>query len=110
MKGSDLDSLLEKMPSKYSVTMAVAQRAKQLEGGARCFLDHGEQTPLTAAIEEIRLGKVAVGYLEADEEEEEEVLPMAKPKPEESAEPTVEDDEAQPEAEEEKKETAAVEE
>lgn len=74
MKSSDLDVLLEKLPSKYAMTMAVAQRAKQLEAGARHFLEHGgDYTPITAAIEEIRRGKVRIDILEEEDAEETEV-------------------------------------
>ena len=75
MKSSDLDGLLEKLSSKYAITMAVAQRAKQLESGARHFLEHpGDYTPVTAAIEEITQGKVQVEIAPEEKEETDEAL------------------------------------
>ena len=98
MKGSDMEGLLDQLSSKYAVTMAVAQRAKQLEGGARCFLEPGEQhTALTAAMEEIRRGKLDFEYREEDEDEDEEeptvgLADIAVPPIEEELEATPEDE------------------
>lgn len=84
-KHADLEELLDKLPSKYAITMAVAQRAKQLEGGARHFLEQADDyTPVTAAIEEIRRGKVRIEIAPEDEEPEE-ALPPIEPREGEEA-------------------------
>jgi DNA-directed RNA polymerase subunit K/omega len=68
---SDLERLLKKLPSKYAVTVAVAERARQLESGSRGWATAAHAPPLRTAIEEIIDERVQVEIREeADEEEE----------------------------------------
>jgi len=86
--GLYIDALLEKMPSKYAITMAVAERAKQLEGTKRALSEYHGQKPLTAAIADITQDKVVIEVREADEEPEEEIVGLPEI---ESAETTEEE-------------------
>ena len=74
MKGSDLEGLLGKLPSKYAIAVAVGQRAKQLELGARPLVDPGNRPLLTVAIDEIRQDKVKLVILDEEEVEDAEVF------------------------------------
>jgi DNA-directed RNA polymerase omega subunit len=74
MKGSDLEGLLGKLPSKYAIAVAVGERAKQLELGARPLVDPGNRPLLTVAIDEIRQDKVKLVILDEEEVEDAEVF------------------------------------
>ena len=48
------------MPSRYSLVIAVAKRAKQLKEGAPKLVESRSKNPITIALEEIAQGKVEV--------------------------------------------------
>lgn len=82
-----IDELLEKVDSRYGLVIAGARRARQInEYTATLGLNESlgipgpqvhtrSQHPLSIAIEELRAGKLAVGFAEPAEAEE----PVAEP-------------------------------
>lgn len=55
----DLDALLEKIPSKYEIVVAVAKRARQLVDGApRLAETDPSSKPVTIALEEALQGEL----------------------------------------------------
>ncbi|MHB1458419.1 MAG: DNA-directed RNA polymerase subunit omega [Armatimonadota bacterium] len=54
------DKIEEKVDSKYSLVIAVAQRAKQLKEGARKLIETRTTNPITIALEEIAAGRIRV--------------------------------------------------
>lgn len=54
------DKIEERVDSKYSLVIAVAQRAKQLKEGARKLIETRSTNPITIALEEIAAGRIRV--------------------------------------------------
>lgn len=54
------DKIEEKVDSKYSLVIAVSQRAKQLKEGARKLIETRSTNPITIALEEIAAGRIRV--------------------------------------------------
>lgn len=65
-----VDELLRKVGSKYSLVMAIAQRAKQLTDKRERFLRERETNPVYIAMEEIAQEKVKVSVEGAEGEDE----------------------------------------
>ncbi len=69
MKGPLMSELIGKVPSRFSLVVAAAKRARQLNEGATPLVDCGSHHPLTIALYEIAEGKIAVQEPAAEEEE-----------------------------------------
>lgn len=54
------DKIEARVDSKYSLVIAVAQRAKQLKEGARKLVETKSTNPITIALEEIAAGRIRV--------------------------------------------------
>lgn len=54
------DKIEKQVDSKYSLVIAVSQRAKQLKEGARKLVETRSTNPITIALEEIAAGKILV--------------------------------------------------
>jgi len=46
--------------SRYSIVMATAKRARQITDGAKPFVDHKIDKPLSIAVEELNQGKIKI--------------------------------------------------
>ncbi|MBS3886439.1 MAG: DNA-directed RNA polymerase subunit omega [Dethiobacter sp.] len=55
-----IDTLINKVDSKYTLVIAAAKRARMLNEGARRMVDSHSMKDVSIALEEINLGKV--GY------------------------------------------------
>ncbi len=55
-----IDTLIDKVDSKYTLVIAAAKRARMLNEGARRMVDSHSIKDVSIALEEINLGKV--GY------------------------------------------------
>jgi DNA-directed RNA polymerase subunit omega len=84
------DEVEEKVPSRYSMVIAVSKRAKQLRDGASSLVDSKSKNFITIAMEEIAAGAVKVviptqAEIEAASRRQELVPPM-RPRAKEAAE------------------------
>ncbi len=68
MRGTPLEKLLEKIPSKYAVTVAVSKRAEQLSHRTGDILRTDDRHPITVAMEEIGEGRVRIRIPNDNEE------------------------------------------
>lgn len=55
-----IDTLINKVDSKYTLVIAAAKRARMLNEGARRMVDSPSMKDVSIALEEISLGKI--GY------------------------------------------------
>jgi len=55
-----IDTLINKVDSKYTLVIAAAKRARMLNEGARRMVDSHSMKDVSIALEEISLGKI--GY------------------------------------------------
>lgn len=55
-----LDDLREKVPSKFSLVMLAAKRARQIKDGAPRLVDTASVNPVTIALEEIAADKIVL--------------------------------------------------
>lgn len=55
-----IDTLIDKVDSKYTLVIAAAKRARMLNEGARRMVDSHSMKDVSIALEEINLGKI--GY------------------------------------------------
>ncbi len=55
-----IDTLINKVDSKYTLVIAAAKRARMLNEGARRLVDSNSIKDVSIALEEINLGKI--GY------------------------------------------------
>lgn len=55
-----IDTLINKVDSKYTLVIAAAKRARMLNEGARRLVDSHSMKDVSIALEEISLGKI--GY------------------------------------------------
>ncbi|MBT9167607.1 MAG: DNA-directed RNA polymerase subunit omega [Syntrophomonadaceae bacterium] len=55
-----IDTLINKVDSKYTLVIAAAKRARMLSEGARRLVDSNSIKDVSIALEEINLGKI--GY------------------------------------------------
>jgi len=69
VKGPTISELEAKVPSKFSLVVAAAKRARQLNAGARPLVECESKHPLTIALYEIAQGKIQVEQVEAKPEE-----------------------------------------
>jgi len=53
-----LESLLDRVESKYALVIVAAKRARQLKEGALPLVDVESSSPVTVALEEIGAGKI----------------------------------------------------
>ncbi len=53
-----IDSLLEKVDSKYTLVIAAAKRGRQLRSGSRKTIDKSFRKEVTTALHEIERGKI----------------------------------------------------
>ncbi len=53
-----IDKLLENADSKYTVVVAVARRARQINEGSEGFLDANSNKPVTVALQEFGAGLI----------------------------------------------------
>ena len=53
-----IDSLLDKVDSKYSMVIVSARRARQLLAGARKQVDTPSDKPVTVALQELAAGQL----------------------------------------------------
>ncbi|MGI6128844.1 MAG: DNA-directed RNA polymerase subunit omega [bacterium] len=58
MRGPDLATLRERIPSKYLLVAVTAKRARQLMEGATPKINHAEGKPVTVAMKEVAEGVV----------------------------------------------------
>jgi len=68
----DITKILEKVPNRFMLSVAVAKRARQLKEGARPLIEvpeGSEPVPILLALKEIEAGKVEVIVHEKQDEE-----------------------------------------
>lgn len=53
-----IDSLLEKVDSKYTLVIAAAKRGRQLRSGSKKTIDKSFRKEVTTALHEIERGKI----------------------------------------------------
>ena len=87
-----LNSVFEKYPNKFELTVAVSKRAKQIKEGSKPLVDVKEEPiiPVIAALHEVRDNEVEIEYRE--NEEKLEVLDNYDKELEEELEEVLEDD------------------
>jgi DNA-directed RNA polymerase subunit omega len=54
-----LDQLTEKVDSKYSLVIVAARRGREIQAGKAKLVDSRSNKPVTIALEELALGKIA---------------------------------------------------
>ncbi|MFQ6132957.1 MAG: DNA-directed RNA polymerase subunit omega [Armatimonadota bacterium] len=70
MRGPTISELETKVPSKFSLVVAAAKRARQLNAGATPLVECDSKHPLTIALYEIAEGKIEVEEVEAEPDED----------------------------------------
>ena len=60
MINPSITELLEKVDNRYSLVIATAKRARQIEAGAQILTSKDDKVPVTIAADEIAEGKVRI--------------------------------------------------
>ncbi|MBI4778677.1 DNA-directed RNA polymerase subunit omega [Candidatus Desantisbacteria bacterium] len=55
-----LDGLFDKAPDRYKLSIAISQRALQIQQGSRPLIETKEKNPIAIALEEVAQGKVVI--------------------------------------------------
>ncbi len=58
-----VDDCMKRIPNRFQMTLAAAQRARQIANGATPLVDAGRDKPTVIALREMALGKFGVEVL-----------------------------------------------
>lgn len=58
-----VDDCMKRIPNRFQMTLAAAQRARQIANGATPLVDPGRDKPTVIALREMAIGKVGVEVL-----------------------------------------------